>query len=250
MSCLLGIGHPHLRASQRTAIPYYSLPAHRGYWTRSNCTHWGQRGSYLAGTLWVCWEFLSNLLPLYPVGKLRVLLKLTHHFDLNVIWAPLPPVTVSVIILVLKALFVQSFPFISLQFLMVLWTFLTFHTFQTFDTWIAQAINTRRRSLLPLGIDHHILPLFLAHVPYRCLIHLVSSMSDPHLKPVESLFHFKVRGRTLLLNKAKGWVHQRAGYVMPCSSGTALATQIDVFIWITGTALYATDGDPIICPYM
>jgi len=48
-------------------------------------THWGQRGSYLAGTLWVCWEFLSNLLTLCPAGKLRVLLKLTHHFDLNVI---------------------------------------------------------------------------------------------------------------------------------------------------------------------
>jgi len=48
-------------------------------------THWGQRGSYLAGTLWVCWEFLSNLLILCPAGKLRVLLKLTHHFDLNVI---------------------------------------------------------------------------------------------------------------------------------------------------------------------
>ena len=47
--------------------------------------HWGQRGSYLAGTLWVCWEFLSNLLILCPAGKLRVLSKLTHHFDLNVI---------------------------------------------------------------------------------------------------------------------------------------------------------------------
>jgi len=47
--------------------------------------HWGQRGLYLAGTLWVFWEFLSNLLTLCPAGKLRVLLKLTHHFDLNVI---------------------------------------------------------------------------------------------------------------------------------------------------------------------
>ena len=47
--------------------------------------HWGQRGSYLAGTLRIFWEFLNNLLTLYPAGKLRVLLKLTHHFDLNVI---------------------------------------------------------------------------------------------------------------------------------------------------------------------
>jgi len=58
---------------------------HFPYTTEHNWRHWGQRGSYLAGTLWVCWEILSNLLPLYPVGKLRVLLKLTHHFDLNVI---------------------------------------------------------------------------------------------------------------------------------------------------------------------
>jgi len=50
--------------------------------------YWGQRGLYLAGKLWVCWEFLSNLLTLFPAGKLRVLLKLTHHFDLNVIGIP------------------------------------------------------------------------------------------------------------------------------------------------------------------
>ena len=31
--------------------------------------HWGQRGSYLAGTLWVCSEFLNNLPTLYPMGK-------------------------------------------------------------------------------------------------------------------------------------------------------------------------------------
>jgi len=38
-------------------------------------THWGQRGSYPAGTLWVCWEFLSNWLTLWLAGRLRVFLK-------------------------------------------------------------------------------------------------------------------------------------------------------------------------------
>ena len=47
--------------------------------------HWGQRGSYLAGTLWVFWEFLNNLHTLYPVGKCWVLTKLTRHFDHNVL---------------------------------------------------------------------------------------------------------------------------------------------------------------------
>ena len=49
-------------------------------------THWGQWGSYLAGILWVCWEILSNLHILYPVGKCWVISKLTHHFDYNVFW--------------------------------------------------------------------------------------------------------------------------------------------------------------------
>ena len=47
-------------------------------------SHWGQRGSYLAGVLWVCSEFLNNLPTLYPVGKCWVFSKLTHHFDHNV----------------------------------------------------------------------------------------------------------------------------------------------------------------------
>ena len=58
-----------------------SLPQTR--WDIQLQWHWGQRESYLAGKLRVCWEFLNNLLTLCPAGKLRVLLKLTHHFDLN-----------------------------------------------------------------------------------------------------------------------------------------------------------------------
>jgi len=31
--------------------------------------HWGQRGSYLVGKLRVFWEFVTNSLPICPVGK-------------------------------------------------------------------------------------------------------------------------------------------------------------------------------------
>ena len=44
--------------------------------------HWGQRGSYLAGKLRVCWEFFNNLLSIYPGGKLWDS-QFTHHFDLD-----------------------------------------------------------------------------------------------------------------------------------------------------------------------
>ena len=45
------------------SVPPLAIETMLGY------THWGQRGSYLAGTLRVCSEFLNNLSTLYPVGK-------------------------------------------------------------------------------------------------------------------------------------------------------------------------------------
>jgi len=61
---------------RRTCRPILGYPR----WFRC---HWGQRGSYLAGTLRVFWEFLNNLLTLNPVGKWWVNSQCTHHFDLN-----------------------------------------------------------------------------------------------------------------------------------------------------------------------
>ena len=84
-----------------------------------------------------------------------------------------------------------------LHFPTVLWTYLTFHTLLTFDTWIAQAIVTKRRSLLPLGIDHCVLPLLLTDIPYHRFVNIVMWVFYPHPKPAESLFHFKARGRTI-----------------------------------------------------
>ena len=45
--------------------------------------HWGQRGSYLVGTLRVCWEFLNNLPTLDPVGKWWANSQCTHQFGLD-----------------------------------------------------------------------------------------------------------------------------------------------------------------------
>ena len=57
-SCCWNWAQPTRTNSTPTISPSMSL-----------CTHWGQRGSYLAGKLWVCWEFLSNLLTLCPAGN-------------------------------------------------------------------------------------------------------------------------------------------------------------------------------------
>ena len=42
-----------------------------------------------------------------------------------------------------------------------------------------------------------------------------------------------------MLNEAEGRVHRRAGCAVLRSSGTALATQIDCIVRITGAALYS-----------
>ena len=48
-----------------------------------NDLHWGQRGIYPVGTLWVHCGFWNNLPTTNPVGKWWVLLKSTHWCDLN-----------------------------------------------------------------------------------------------------------------------------------------------------------------------